>query len=39
MGTRLDGTKMDVVFATIMARDKSGRIVSQLTVEAPKKAK
>ena len=39
MGTRLDGTKMDVAFVTILARDKSGRIVSQSTLEVPKKAK
>jgi hypothetical protein len=37
MGTRLDGTKMDVAFVTVLGRDKSGRIVSQTTVEQPKK--
>jgi hypothetical protein len=39
MGTRADGTKMDVAFATIFTRDKSGRIVTQSTLEVPRKAK
>jgi hypothetical protein len=37
VGTRLDGTKMDVAFVTILGRDKSGRIVSQTTVEQARK--
>jgi hypothetical protein len=37
MGTRMNGTKMNVAFVTVFNRDKSGRIVTQSTMEAPGK--
>ena len=37
MGTRADGTKMDTAFVTVFTRDKSGRIVTQSTLEMPRK--
>lgn len=37
MGTRADGTKMDTAFVTVFTRDKSGRIVTQSTLETPRK--
>lgn len=37
MGTHADGRKMDTAFATVFTRDKSGRIVTQSTLEVPRK--
>ena len=38
MGTRADGGKMDTDFVTVFTRDKTGRIVTQSTMEAARKA-